>query len=282
MNVTAIRVGAIEIGPPGSGDRLTLIAGPCVIESRDHTLMLAERIASVCRSLEVPLIFKASFDKANRSSGAGFRGPGLDEGLKILAAVRRETGLPVLSDIHEPGQAEAAGKVLDVLQIPAFLCRQTDLLLAAGRTGKAVNVKKGQFMSPEEMGNAVAKVLEAAGRGDNDRVLLTERGTFFGYHRLVNDMTAIPRMQTYAPVVFDATHSCQQPGAAGHQSGGERQFVPTLALAAVAAGADALFLEVHDDPDRARSDPATVWPLDRLAALLRSCLAVAGAARRPT
>lgn len=277
MTEFSVSIGSIVIG---RGRPVALIAGPCVIESRDHTLRLAERIASVCKPLEMPLIFKASYDKANRSSVSGFRGPGIDAGLAVLAAVRDATGLPILSDIHEPAHAAPAGEVLDVVQIPAFLCRQTDLLVAAAKTGRCVNVKKGQFMSPEEMGNAVSKVLDAAGRKTNDRVLLTERGTFFGYNRLVNDMTAIPRMQRFAPVVFDATHSCQQPGGQGHQSGGQREFAPTLAAAAMAAGADALFLEVHDDPDHAKSDPATVWPLDRLSELLTACLRVATAARR--
>lgn len=259
--VTIAKLGPLEIG---RGQPLALIAGPCVIESRDHTLRLAGAIAALCRPRGIPFVFKASFDKANRSSVDSYRGPGLTDGLAVLAEVRRELGLPVLSDIHLPEQAEPAGKVLDCVQVPAFLCRQTDLLLAAAGTGKCVNLKKGQFMSPEEMGNAAGKVRSAG----NANVLLTERGTFFGYHRLVNDFTAIPRMRQFAPVVFDATHSCQQPGGAGTQSGGDRRYVPTLALAAVAAGTDAVFLEVHDDPDRAKSDPATVYPLDQLAHLL--------------
>lgn len=250
--------------PIGGGSPLAVIAGPCVIESEDHTLRLAESIRQICDELKIPFIFKASFDKANRSSVHSFRGPGLDEGLRILGKVRKELGVPVLSDIHEREQAASAGEVLDCIQIPAFLCRQTDLLAAAAKTGRCVNVKKGQFMSPEEMENVCAKLRESG----CENYLLTERGTFFGYNRLVNDMTAIPRMQAYAPVVFDATHSCQQPGAAGTQSGGQRQFVPTLAAAATAAGTDALFLEVHDRPDQAKSDPATVWPLDRLHVLL--------------
>jgi 2-dehydro-3-deoxyphosphooctonate aldolase (KDO 8-P synthase) len=259
----------------GRGRGLVLIAGPCVIESRDHTLRLAEQIRAACDRLSLSVVFKASFDKANRSSGKSFRGPGLEKGLRILAEVREKLSLPVLSDIHEPSQAGPAGEVLDAVQVPAFLCRQTDLLEAAGRTGKCVNIKKGQFMSPEEMGNAVSKVLAAAGRGRNDRVLLTERGTFFGYNRLVNDMTSVARMQAFAPVVFDATHSCQQPGGQGTITGGQRRYAPLLARAAVAAGADALFVEVHDAPDRAKSDPATVWPLERLEELLRPCLQIA-------
>lgn len=263
------------IGPVriGDGAPLALIAGPCVIETRDHTLFLAEEIQKICRARKLPFIFKASFDKANRSSGSSFRGPGLEAGLAILAEVRSKLNLPVLSDIHLPEQAAPAGKVLDCVQIPAFLCRQTDLLLAAAATGRCVNVKKGQFMSPEEMSNVVAKLHE----GGCDNMLLTERGTFFGYNRLVNDMTAIPRMRELAPVVFDATHSCQLPGGAGVRSGGQRQYVGTLAGAAVAAGADAVFMEVHDRPDEAKSDPATVFPLDELSALLDRLLRIAAA-----
>jgi len=260
----------------GKGQPLAIIAGPCVIESREHTLRLAEEIAAVARRLDMPLVFKASFDKANRSSGDSFRGPGLEQGLDILGRVRAEVGVPILSDIHLPEQAAPAGNVLDCVQVPAFLCRQTDLLLAAGETGKCVNIKKGQFLSPDQMGNLVAKVTSTGNRN----VLLTERGTFFGYHRLVNDLTAIPVMQAFAPVVFDATHSCQLPGAAGTQSGGQRQFIEPLALAAVAAGADALFLEVHDRPDQAKSDPATVFPLADLERLLSRCLAVRQAVRK--
>jgi 2-dehydro-3-deoxyphosphooctonate aldolase (KDO 8-P synthase) len=259
----------------GRGRPLVLIAGPCVIESRDHTLRIADGISHVARRLKIPFVFKASFDKANRSSVDGFRGPGLNRGIEVLREVRSELGLPVLSDIHLPEQARPAADVLDCLQIPAFLCRQTDLLLAAGATGKCLNVKKGQFMSPEEMGNVVGKIATTANRN----VLLTERGTFFGYHRLVNDLTGIARMQALAPVVFDATHSCQLPGATGKQSGGLRQFVEPLALAGIAAGADALFMEVHDDPDRAMSDPATVFPLEDLERLLRRCLRVSEAVR---
>ena len=261
MSAKTAQVGQVKIG---GGAPWALIAGPCVIESQEHTLRLAEAIHKVCDELRVPFIFKASFDKANRSSINSFRGPGLKEGLRILGLVRKQIGVPVLSDIHEPAQAAAAGEVLDCLQIPAFLCRQTDLLAAAAATGRCVNVKKGQFMAPEEMNHVATKLRESG----CDNFLFTERGTFFGYHRLVNDMTAIPRMQAFAPVVFDATHSCQQPGGAGTISGGERQYVGTLAAAAVAAGADALFMEVHDDPPNAKSDPATVYPLDQLRDLL--------------
>jgi len=263
-----VDVGPVRIGP-GSG--LVLIAGPCVIESRDHTLRLAEAIHRIAQAAGVPLIFKASYDKANRSSLKGFRGPGLDEGLDILAEVRQSIGVPVTSDIHLPGQAEPAGQGLDLLQIPAFLCRQTDLLVAAGKTGRPVNVKKGPFMSPGQMRLAVEKVRASGASG----VLLTERGTFFGYGRLVNDMTAIAKMAAWAPVVFDATHSCQLPGEGGNQSGGRREMVPVLARAGVAAGAHALFLEVHDNPEQAKSDPATVWPLERLSDLLTRCRRIA-------
>lgn len=251
--------------------RLGVIVGPCVIESRDHTLALADAIQCICRQYHVPLVFKASFDKANRSSINSFRGPGLERGLSILSAVRDAFDIPVLSDVHLPTQAAAAGEVLDCLQIPAFLCRQTDLLVAAAATGRCVNVKKGQFMSPEEMGNVAIKLRES----ECGNFMLTERGTFFGYNRLVNDMTSIAKMHAYAPVVFDATHSCQLPGAGGSISGGQRQYVEPLALAAVAAGADAVFLEVHDDPDKAKSDPATVFPLARLGALLDKLIRIA-------
>lgn len=267
MNIAAIKpvaVGSVRIGP---GCGLVLIAGPCVIESREHTLRMAEGIQKIATAAGVPFIFKASYDKANRTSLHTFRGPGIIEGLKILAEVKAKVGVPVTSDVHWPEEAEAAGQVLDVLQIPAFLCRQTDLLVAAGKTGKPVNVKKGQFMAPQQMGLAVEKVTEAGASG----ALLTERGTFFGYGRLVVDMTAIPTMARFAPVVFDATHSCQLPGEGGTQSGGQRDMVPTLARAGIAAGAHALFLEVHDNPAQAKSDPATVWPLDQLAGLIDEC-----------
>ncbi len=264
-------IGRVKIG----GAPLALIAGPCVIESEAHSLKLAGAIRDVCASVKIPFIFKASFDKANRSSIQSFRGPGLKEGLRILGLVRKQIGVPVLSDIHEPQQAASAGEVLDCLQIPAFLCRQTDLLAAAAATGRCVNVKKGQFLSPEEMSNVATKLRESG----CDNFLFTERGTFFGYNRLVNDMTSIPRMQAYAPVVFDATHSCQQPGGPGIMSGGERQYVGTLAAAAIAAGADAVFMEVHDDPEHARSDPATVFPLHQLHDLLANLLQIAKAVR---
>jgi len=232
---------------------------------------VAASLARVASELHLPLVFKASFDKANRSSGKSFRGPGLQEGLAILAAVKRETGLPVTTDVHEPQQAAAIGEVCDVLQIPAFLARQTDLLLAAAATGKVVNVKKGQFMAPWDMKQVVAKCREAG----NDRVLLTERGTTFGYGNLVNDMRAIPWMQDLgAPVIFDATHSVQTPGSLGDRTGGDRRMVPYLARAAVAAGCDGLFLETHPDPDNAPSDGPNMIPLAEFSTLVRTCLRI--------
>lgn len=269
----------VEVGPfcVGAGEPLAIIAGPCVIETADHCLKIAERVARMCARLRINYVFKCSFDKANRTSINGFRGPGLEAGLRMLAEVRKKVGVPVLTDVHLPEQAAPVGEVCDVVQVPAFLCRQTDLLIAAARTGRPVNVKKGQFMAPEQMVEAVRKVRDSG----NERVLLTDRGTFFGYGRLVNDFTCIPIMQEFAPVIFDATHSCQLPGGQGRQSGGLRRFVPLLARAAVAAGADALFLEVHDRPDQARSDPATVYPLDQLEQLLSTCLRIREATPSP-
>lgn len=261
-----------KLGPHivGGGRRLLLIAGPCVIESAEHTLQLAESIFAITERLGLPLVFKASYDKANRSSVHSYRGPGPDEGLAILHRVRETLGLPVLSDVHEPNQARAAGEVLDCLQVPAFLCRQTDLLVACARTGKCVNIKKGQFLAPQKMQLVVEKVREAG----NENVLVTERGTFFGYERLVNDFTGLQVIRQFAPIVFDATHSVQHPGGADSVTGGAREFIPLLTRAAVAAGIDALFLEVHDDPPNAKSDPATVWPLDQLAYLLETVLRI--------
>jgi 2-dehydro-3-deoxyphosphooctonate aldolase (KDO 8-P synthase) len=273
QNTTPVEIGGVRVGP---GCGLVLIAGPCVIESAEHTLQLAEQIKAIAEAAGVPLIFKASYDKANRSSLKSFRGPGLEAGLAILSDVHMSLGVPVTSDVHEPAHAAPAGQVLDMLQIPAFLCRQTDLLVAAAETGCPVNIKKGQFVAPDQMRLAAEKVRASGGGG----VLLTERGTFFGYGRLVNDMTAIPRMAEIAPVVFDATHSCQLPGEAGDQSGGQREMTPVLAKAALAAGAHALFIEVHHDPPRARSDATTVWPLDQLADLLVTCKRVAEATGR--
>ncbi|MFL5341081.1 MAG: 3-deoxy-8-phosphooctulonate synthase [Gemmataceae bacterium] len=261
----------IEIGPArcGTGQPLLWIAGPCVIESHDFTLRVADTLRGYADQLKLPLIFKASFDKANRSSGSTFRGPGLHEGLKTLDDVRRRTGLPLTTDVHEEHQISAVAEVVDLIQIPAFLARQTDLLLAAGRSGKAVNVKKGQFMAPWDMKNVVAKLAEAG----NSRVLLTERGSTFGYGQLVNDMRAIPWMQDLGrPVIFDATHSVQMPGRKGDRSDGDRRMVPYLARAAVAAGCDGLFLETHPRPDEALSDGPNMLPLAELPALIRCCL----------
>jgi 2-dehydro-3-deoxyphosphooctonate aldolase (KDO 8-P synthase) len=239
-----------------------------VIESHEGTLRIAERLAEIARELNLALVFKASFDKANRSSSKSFRGPGLEAGLKTLAAVKQQTGLPVTTDIHESHQASAVGEVCDLIQIPAFLARQTDLLQAAGRTGRTVNVKKGQFMAPAEMRLAVSKLAEVG----NHRVLLTERGTTFGYGNLVADMRSIPIMQDFAPVIFDATHTVQMPAAAGDRSGGDRRLVPYLARAAVACGCDGLFMEVHPRPDEALSDGPNMLALDDFPALARTCL----------
>ena len=259
----------------GSGE-LAVIAGPCVAESLDLCMKVAEHLAGVCGSLGIHYIFKASYDKANRSSSKSYRGPGLDAGLKWLGAVKEKLGLPVLSDVHEAAQVGPAAQVLDCIQIPAFLCRQTDLLLEAARAGKPVNIKKGQFMAPWDMKAAVDKVRSAG----NDEVILTDRGTSFGYNRLITDFRAIPIMQKYAPVVFDATHSIQEPAGLGDASGGQVEFVGTLAGAAMAAGADALFVETHPDPAKAKSDAACMVPLADMRALLKRCLAIFRAARQ--
>jgi len=275
----------------GQGQPLFLIAGPCVIESAQLCLEIAERLRQIAQNLNIPVIFKASFDKANRQSISSFRGPGLKKGLDILAKVREKTGLPVLSDVHEVHQVAPAGEVLDIIQIPAFLCRQTDLLRAAGRTGKCVNIKKGQFMAPQQMKDAVAKVAAArlgglvsakravaggAGRSreGNKNILLTERGTCFGYGQLINDMPAIAIMQEFAPVVFDVTHSTQRPGAAGGSSGGAPEFAALLARSATAAGADGLFIETHLEPGQAKSDATTMLPLEKLEPLVAECIAI--------
>jgi 2-dehydro-3-deoxyphosphooctonate aldolase (KDO 8-P synthase) len=232
---------------------------------------MASALSGLCGELKIPYVFKSSFDKANRSSVASFRGPGLKEGLRILGAVKAEVGVPVLSDIHEPGQAEAAAEVLDILQIPAFLCRQTDILTAAGRTGRPVNIKKGQFLSPGDMRHAVDKVLTTG----NDRILLTERGSMFGYHNLVVDYRSLVVMRGIGwPVVMDATHAVQLPGGQGDRSGGDAMFIPFMARAAAAVGIDALFCEIHDDPPSARSDGPNALPLDAIAAVLRSVMAI--------
>lgn len=251
--------------------RLFLIAGPCVIESEALCLQIARRLRATCKKLGMPYIFKASYDKANRTSGQSFRGPGLKDGLSILARVRQRVGVPVLTDVHTEEQARAAAQVVDVLQIPAFLCRQTDLIQAAVRTGRIVSIKKGQFLSPAEMGQVAAKAREAGG----NRLLLTERGTTFGYHNLVSDMRAIPLLRQFnCPVVFDATHSVQLPGGGGTRSAGQREFAPVLARCAVAAGADGLFIETHPDPDEALSDGPNMIPLAHLPKLLAQLLAV--------
>jgi 2-dehydro-3-deoxyphosphooctonate aldolase (KDO 8-P synthase) len=257
------------------GPELFLIAGPCVIESEEHALFMASSIAEICRRLGVPYIFKASYDKANRTSISSYRGPGLSEGLRILRRVREEVKVPVLTDVHEAGQASAAGEVVDVLQIPAFLCRQTDLLVAAARTGRAVNVKKGQFVAPQDMRHAIEKIQQSG----NPNVSLTERGASFGYHNLVVDMRSLAIMRDFAPVVFDATHSVQLPSQ-GAQSGGQPQFIPLLSRSAVAAGIDGIFMEVHDNPAAAKSDGANALPLEKLEETLLPLLAIRKALAR--
>jgi 2-dehydro-3-deoxyphosphooctonate aldolase (KDO 8-P synthase) len=265
MNKVNFKIGNVDIGLDAP---LFVMAGPCVIESKDICLDIADKLVKIAASSGVGMIFKASFDKANRSSLHSFRGPGLEKGLEILAAVRRETNLPVMTDVHEPAQAGIVSEVVDCLQVPAFLCRQTDLLCACGRTGKPVNIKKGQFLSPDEMKNVVEKVRTCG----NSQIILTERGTFFGYNRLVNDMTAIDTMKRLGcPVVFDATHSVQQPGGLGETSAGRQEMAPILAKAAVAAGANGLFIEVHTEPEKAKSDAASIMPIDWLEDLLEVC-----------
>lgn len=262
--------------PLGCGQKLGLIAGPCVIESLDLTLRIGETLVRLCQQLDLPLIFKASFDKANRTSFDSYRGLGLDEGLRVLEQVSQRLGVPVTTDIHESHQAHPVSQVCEVLQIPAFLARQTDLLVAAAETGRTVNVKKGQFMAPWDMQHVVTK-LNATGCS---RVLLTERGTFFGYGRLVNDMRAIPEMQkTGAPVFFDATHSVQQPSAAGGKTGGERHLVPILAAAAVASGCDGVFIETHPNPDQSPSDGPNMVPLAEMEKLMKKLQAIHAIAR---
>lgn len=248
------------------GKSLPLIAGPCVIESRDHTLSMALQIKNIADKLSIPFIFKSSYDKANRTSVSSFRGPGIDEGLQILADVKSELDVPIITDIHLPEQATAITEVADIIQIPAFLCRQTDLLIAAGNTGKLINVKKGQFLSPWKVKNIVEKI-ESTG---NNRILITERGNTFGFDNLVVDMRSIPIMQeeTGYPVIFDGTHSAQIPGNIGDSTGGLRKYIPATVNAAVAAGCNGLFIEVHDDVENAKSDAATQWPLDQLEGLL--------------
>jgi 2-dehydro-3-deoxyphosphooctonate aldolase (KDO 8-P synthase) len=265
MKAKSFKIGSVEIGLKAP---MFLIAGPCVIETKQICLDIANRLADISSRTGIGVIYKASFDKANRSSASSYRGPGLEKGLDILDAVRKQTKLPVMTDVHLPEQAEIVASVVDCLQVPAFLCRQTDLLCACAETGKPVNVKKGQFLSPDEMKNVVEKIRSCG----NDKILLTERGTFFGYNRLVNDMTAIATMkQLGCPVVFDATHSTQQPGGLGSASGGQRQFAPILAKAAIAAGANGLFLEVHTNPQKAKSDAAVIMPIELVEDLLIDC-----------
>jgi 2-dehydro-3-deoxyphosphooctonate aldolase (KDO 8-P synthase) len=261
-----VSFGNITCGP---GQPLLWIAGPCVIESHELTLAIAEKLRDMAEELKIPLVFKASFDKANRTSIKSFRGPGLREGMKTLAEVKKRTGLPVLTDVHECSQAKPVAEVCDVLQVPAFLARQTDLLQAVGQTGRVINVKKGQFLAPWDMRHVITKLEEVG----NKKVLLTERGTTFGYGQLVNDMRAIPWMQELGrPVIYDATHSVQKPAGKGDRSDGERRMIPYLARAAVAAGCDGVFLETHPRPDEALSDGPNMIPLDELPRLIATCL----------
>ena len=256
------------------GGRLTLIAGPCVIENERLCFQVASSLRATCRKLNLNFVFKASYDKANRSSSATFRGPGLEAGLAILAKIRRQLAVPVLTDVHAVEQVRPAAAAVDILQIPAFLCRQTDLLTAAVATGKIVNVKKGQFLSPAEMGQVARKAAAAGGK----KLLLTERGTTFGYNNLVVDMRSIPILRAFGfPVIFDATHSVQLPGAGGDRSGGQREFAPVLARCAVAAGADGLFIETHPDPDRALSDGPNMIPLAQMSKLLAGLVKIRAA-----
>jgi 2-dehydro-3-deoxyphosphooctonate aldolase (KDO 8-P synthase) len=263
--MNTFHVGNLTFGGPGAP--LFVIAGPCVIENEKLILSTAEKLATICDNLDLPLIFKSSFDKANRSAGDSFRGPGLKQGMKILAKVKRQFGLPVLTDVHEVAQCKPAAEVCDVLQIPAFLCRQTDLLLAAAKTRRCVNVKKGQFLAPVDMRNVVEKIAAAGGK----KIMLTERGTSFGYNNLVTDMRSLPIMRQFGwPVVFDATHSVQMPGGGGGGkiTGGDRRMAPILARAAVAVGCDGVFIETHPNPDKAQSDAANQIRLSEMKNLL--------------
>jgi 2-dehydro-3-deoxyphosphooctonate aldolase (KDO 8-P synthase) len=266
-------VGKVRLG---GNAPLFLIAGPCVIESEAHAMSMAEQLGAITAELGVPYIFKASYDKANRSSGLSFRGPQIEEGLRILGRIKERTGLPILSDVHDIAQVGPAAEVCDILQIPAFLCRQTDLLLAAGRTGRAVNVKKGQFLSPWEIGNAAEKIASTG----NEKIILTERGASFGYQNLVVDMRSFPIMRKLGyPVVFDVTHSVQLPGGEGKSSGGQPEFIEPLARAGAAAGIDGMFLEVHDNPAKALSDGTNALPLAKFKALLQKIQHLAELAR---
>ena len=264
MDMKIIKLRDFEIG----GDKLTILAGPCAAESQEILDETAEKLKEITTKLGINFVFKSSFDKANRSSIYSYRGPGLEKGLEMLQSVKDKFDLPIVTDIHVPEQAEPVSKVADILQIPAFLCRQTDLLVAAAKTGKIVNIKKGQFIAPEQMGTLVKKVEECG----NHNILLTDRGCSFGYNNLVVDFRAVPIMQSFGyPVVFDATHSVQLPGAQGTCSGGDRRFVPTLAKAAVASGANVLFFEVHSDPDKAKCDGPNMIPLDKAEDLFKIC-----------
>ena len=268
--VTSVSAGAVAFGP---GHPLAFILGPCVIESEAHAVDTARALLDVARETGAPVVFKASFDKANRTSLTSYRGPGLDEGLRVLAAVKAATGLPILTDIHEPWQAERAAEVVDILQIPAFLCRQTDLLVAAARTGRVVNVKKGQFLAPKDMRHVVRKLVDSG----TARILLTERGTSFGYNNLVVDMRGLPMLRELGyPVIFDVTHSLQLPGAGEGVTSGLAEYIEPLARAGVAAGVDGIFMEVHEEPARAKSDAANALRLDRLAPLVRTLQALHG------
>ncbi|MGH9744688.1 MAG: 3-deoxy-8-phosphooctulonate synthase [Candidatus Acidiferrales bacterium] len=261
----------------GGGAPLFLIAGPCVIESESHALMMAEKLGAIASELGVPYIFKASYDKANRTSVTSYRGPGLKNGLKILAKIRKRTGLPILTDVHDVSQVGAAAEVCDILQIPAFLSRQTDLLVAAGKTERVVNIKKGQFLSPSEMGNAAEKVASTG----NEKIILTERGNSFGYQNLVVDMRSFPIMRKFGyPVVFDVTHSVQLPGGEGKSSGGQPEFIETLARAGTAAGVDGIFLEVHDNPAKALSDGSNALPLAQFRPLLEKIVVIGALVRK--
>ena len=272
-SVNPVTIGDLAIG---AGRPLVLIAGPCVIESESHAMDLAGRLVAIARRLAVPFVFKASFDKANRTSGSSFRGPGLAEGLRVLADIKSAHHVPILTDIHEPPQASAAAEVADVLQIPAFLSRQTDLIAAAAETGRVVNIKKGQFLAPADMKHAIAKVVESG----NSQVFVTERGFSFGYNNLVVDMRAFPMLRSLGyPVVYDATHSLQLPGGGDGVTAGQAEYIEPLASAAVAAGIDGLFVEVHDNPPRAKSDAQNAVPLERLEPLLRRLMRIHDAAR---
>jgi 2-dehydro-3-deoxyphosphooctonate aldolase (KDO 8-P synthase) len=272
--MTPVQLGRLTFG---GGSPFVLIAGPCVIESEAHALDLAGRLREITASLSVPFVFKASYDKANRTSGRSFRGPGLDEGLRVLAAIKARVGVPILTDIHEPSHAAPAADVADILQIPAFLCRQTDLLVAAAKTGRVVNIKKGQFLAPDDVRHAVAKVRDAG----NERIVVTERGTTFGYHNLVVDMRAFPMIREGGvPVVFDVTHSLQLPGGGDGVTAGLAQYIEPLASAGVAAGVDGVFMEVHEEPSRAKSDAQNALALDLLEPLLQRLTAIDAIVKR--